>query len=44
MRETVCVPKGGSCRIAFDASNPGIWAFHCHISYHHVRGMFNVVA
>ena len=44
MRDTVYVPKGGSCRIAFDASNPGIWAFHCHISYHHVRGMFNVVA
>lgn len=44
MRDTVYVPKGGTCRIAFDANNPGIWAFHCHISYHHVRGMFNVVA
>lgn len=44
MRDTVYVPKGGRCRIAFDANNPGIWAFHCHISYHHVRGMFNVVA
>ena len=44
MRDTVYVPKGGTCRIAFDANNPGIWAFHCHIAYHHVRGMFNVVA
>ena len=44
MRDTVYVPKGSTCRIAFDANNPGIWAFHCHIAYHHVRGMFNVVA
>ena len=43
-RDTVYVPTGGTCRIAFDANNPGIWAFHCHITYHHVRGMFNVVA
>lgn len=44
MRDTVLVPKGGSCRIAFDAVHPGLWAFHCHISYHHIRGMFNVLA
>ena len=44
MRDTIYVPKDGNCRIAFDANNPGIWAFHCHIAYHHVRGMFNVVA
>ena len=44
MRDTVLVPKGGSCRIAFDAIHPGLWAFHCHISYHHMRGMFNVLA
>ena len=44
LRDTVYVPKGGTCRIAFDANNPGVWAFHCHIAYHHVRGMFNVVA
>ncbi|WP_415399397.1 multicopper oxidase family protein [Synechococcus sp. W4D4] len=44
MRDTVLVPKGSSCRIAFDALHPGIWAFHCHISYHHARGMFNVLA
>ena len=44
LRDTVYVPKGGTCRIAFDAIHPGIWAFHCHIAYHHARGMFNVVA
>ena len=43
-RDTVLVPKGQTCRIAFDANDPGIWAFHCHITDHHVRGMFNVVA
>ena len=30
--------------LLINANNPGIWAFHCHITYHHVRGMFNVVA
>lgn len=44
LRDTVMVPKGQSCRIAFDANHPGIWGFHCHIGYHHVRGMFNVLA
>ena len=43
-RDTVYIPKGGTCRIAFDAIYPGVWAFHCHISYHDARGMFNVVA
>ncbi len=30
-------------KIAFDANNPGIWAFHCYILYHGARGMFTVV-
>jgi hypothetical protein len=30
-------------KIAFDADNPGVWAFHCHILYHMVTGMFTVV-
>ena len=24
LRDTVLVPKGGTCRIAFDANNPGV--------------------
>ena len=44
MRDTIYVPKDGNCRIAFDANNPGIWAFHCHITDHDAEGMFNVVA
>ncbi len=43
-RDTVFVPKGERIRIALDADDPGIWAFHCHISDHHARGMFNVVS
>ena len=44
IRDTVFVPKGERVRIALDADDPGIWAFHCHISDHHARGMFNVVS
>ena len=43
-RDTVMVPSGETCTIAFDANQPGIWAFHCHITYHDAHGMFNVVA
>jgi FtsP/CotA-like multicopper oxidase with cupredoxin domain len=43
-RDTVFVPKGERIRIVLDADDPGIWAFHCHISDHHARGMFNVVS
>ena len=43
-RDTVFVPQGERIRIALDADDPGIWAFHCHISDHHARGMFNVVS
>jgi FtsP/CotA-like multicopper oxidase with cupredoxin domain len=30
VRDTVLVTPMGSVRIAFDANNPGRWAFHCH--------------
>ncbi len=40
VRDTVLVtPKMGSVRIAFDADNPGRWAFHCHNLYHMMTGM-----
>jgi FtsP/CotA-like multicopper oxidase with cupredoxin domain len=42
-RDTVEVPPGSRMKIAFDADNPGIWAFHCHIVYHMATGMFTVV-
>jgi len=40
MRDTVLVPPRGRVVIAFDANNPGHWAFHCHLLYHMHAGMF----
>src|SRR4029077_1009321 len=39
VRDTVLVPVMGRVRIAFDAVNPGRWAFHCHNLYHMQTGM-----
>jgi FtsP/CotA-like multicopper oxidase with cupredoxin domain len=39
VRDTVLVPAMGSVAIAFDADNPGKWAFHCHNEYHMMAGM-----
>ncbi|MGQ0664106.1 MAG: multicopper oxidase family protein [Pseudomonadota bacterium] len=39
VRDTVLVPAKGSVAIAFDATNPGRWAFHCHLLYHMAAGM-----
>ena len=39
LRDTVLVPAMGSVAIAFDADNPGRWAFHCHNAYHMAAGM-----
>jgi FtsP/CotA-like multicopper oxidase with cupredoxin domain len=43
MRDTVLVPSGGRVTIAFDADNPGRWAFHCHHLYHMAGGMMTTV-
>jgi FtsP/CotA-like multicopper oxidase with cupredoxin domain len=40
VRDTVLVPPGRRVVIAFDANNPGLWAFHCHLLYHLDAGMF----
>lgn len=42
-RDTVMVPPMASVTIAFDADNPGRWAFHCHNGYHMEAGMFAAV-
>jgi FtsP/CotA-like multicopper oxidase with cupredoxin domain len=39
VRDTVLVPPMGNVTIAFDADNPGRWAFHCHNLYHMMTGM-----
>jgi FtsP/CotA-like multicopper oxidase with cupredoxin domain len=43
VRDTVLVPPMSSVTIAFDANNPGRWAFHCHNLYHMVTGMMTEV-
>ena len=40
VRDTVLVPPGRRVVVAFDAENPGLWAFHCHLLYHLDAGMF----
>ncbi len=39
VRDTILVPSLSSVRLAFDADNPGRWAFHCHNLYHMMTGM-----
>jgi FtsP/CotA-like multicopper oxidase with cupredoxin domain len=43
LRDTVLVPPKSSVTVAFDADNPGRWAFHCHNMYHQVTGMLTEV-
>lgn len=42
-RDTVWLPPRSNVTVAFDASNPGVWAFHCHHLYHMATGMMTVV-
>jgi FtsP/CotA-like multicopper oxidase with cupredoxin domain len=43
VRDTVLVPPMTTIVIAFDADNPGRWAFHCHNLYHMEAGMMTTV-
>lgn len=43
VRDTVWLPPMAEVTIAFDASNPGSWAFHCHHLYHMAAGMMTTV-
>ena len=40
VRDTVFLPPRKRVVVAFDANNPGWWAFHCHLLYHLEAGMF----
>lgn len=42
-RDTVYLTPDSQVTVAFDAVNPGLWAFHCHHLYHMERGMFAVL-
>lgn len=43
LRDTLLIPPRSAATVIFDANNPGIWAFHCHILYHLAAGMFTVL-
>jgi FtsP/CotA-like multicopper oxidase with cupredoxin domain len=43
VRDTVLVTPNRRVVIAFDANNPGTWAFHCHLLYHLDAGMFTTL-
>jgi FtsP/CotA-like multicopper oxidase with cupredoxin domain len=43
VRDTVLVRPNGRVVLAFDANNPGWWAFHCHLLYHLDAGMFTTL-
>jgi FtsP/CotA-like multicopper oxidase with cupredoxin domain len=43
MRDTLLVPPMAEVAIAFDADNPGRWAFHCHHLYHMAAGMMSTL-
>ncbi len=43
MRDSVLVPPKRRVTFAFDATNPGLWAFHCHNMYHLAAGMFTTM-
>jgi FtsP/CotA-like multicopper oxidase with cupredoxin domain len=43
LRDTLLVPPRSVIKVHFDANNPGLWAFHCHILYHLATGMFTVL-
>jgi FtsP/CotA-like multicopper oxidase with cupredoxin domain len=43
VRDTVLVTPGRRVVLAFDANNPGTWAFHCHLLYHLDAGMFTTL-
>ena len=42
-RDTILVPSKSTIKVVFDANNPGVWAYHCHILYHLATGMFTVL-
>jgi FtsP/CotA-like multicopper oxidase with cupredoxin domain len=40
VRDTILMAPKATVKVAFDADNPGLWAFHCHNLYHMAAGMF----
>jgi suppressor of ftsI len=42
-KDTVIIPVGSAVDLLVDASNPGAWMLHCHISEHLESGMMTVM-
>ncbi|KAF7196718.1 Iron transport multicopper oxidase fetC [Pseudocercospora fuligena] len=38
-KDTFYVPRHGYAVLRFEANNPGLWAFHCHVLWHEASGM-----
>ncbi|RAK94908.1 multicopper oxidase [Aspergillus ibericus CBS 121593] len=38
-RDTIVVNPGGSLVLRFQADNPGVWLFHCHMEWHAYSGL-----
>lgn len=39
VRDTATTPPSGYLVIRFQANNPGVWMFHCHMEFHVAAGM-----
>ncbi|CAI7589723.1 unnamed protein product [Penicillium crustosum] len=39
LRDTVQIPSRGYAVLRFQANNPGVWLFHCHMLWHSATGM-----
>ena len=42
-RDTIQVNGGSYAVIRFQANNPGIWLFHCHIEWHVIMGLIATI-
>jgi len=42
-RDTVLVPSEQNVAIRFQANNPGVWLFHCHIEWHLQAGLATTI-
>ncbi|KAJ2851255.1 ferroxidase fet3 [Coemansia brasiliensis] len=43
-RDTIFIPGEEYAIVRFPANNPGIWSFHCHITWHSGMGLFMLFA
>lgn len=43
VKDTFLVGPAERVDLAFDAVNPGVWMFHCHIEHHMANGMMTVI-